>query len=284
MADTDVPLTDAEIMALKPDPQPKPAEDKPAEPKKSTSFSDGTAHEDTNVKPNGTKGTVHAKSKDGPPLDADGNLIKKTKKQQDEDNRRRGREALDKIAKDKAAYEAKVAAQAEAEKASRAAIGIRDMVGIDIKAQVKVPVAGEKSSEPITLGLPDAPGTGQVSVDLSVDVGKLLGKKEGLEIGGTIRIKPGAIKRKLGGTEEEAKSLEDKTKEYEKMVKGKDKYFADLAEVRDTAARRIASGENAQVVNDWAASEVARITREAGKAAGEYAVWGPNGKPPPPKE
>jgi hypothetical protein len=281
MADT--PLTDAEVMALKPDPQPKPAEEKPAEEKKTT-YGDGTSYEDMPVKPNGTKGTVHARSKDGPPLDADGNLIKKTKKQQDEENRRRGREALDKIAKDKAAYDAKVAAEAAAEKARRAAIGIRDMVGVDIKAQVKVPAAGEKSSDPITLGLPEKPGTGQLSIDLSVDVGKLFGKKEGLEIGGTIRVQPGAIKRKLGATEEEAKSTEDKAKEYEKFVKAKDKYFADLAEVRDTAAKRLASGENPQIVNDWATSEAARITREAGNAAGEYAVWGPNGKPPPPKD
>jgi hypothetical protein len=282
MADT--PLTDAEVMALKPDPQPKPAEEKPAEPKKNSSFGDVPSYEDIAVKPNGTKGTVHARSKDGPPLDADGNLIKKTKKQQDEENRRRGREALDKIAKDKAAYDAKVAAEAAAEKARRAAIGIRDMVGVDIKGQVKVPVVGEKSSDPITLGLPDKPGTGQVSIDLSVDVGKLFGKKEGLEVGITIRADLEKIDSKRGATKEEAKSTGDKAKEYEKFVKAKDKYFADLAEVRDTAAKRLATGENPQIVNDWATSEAARITREAGKAAGEYAVWGPNGKPPPPKD
>jgi hypothetical protein len=278
MADT--PLTDAEIMALKPDPQPKPAEEKPAEEKKTT-YSDGTSYEDMPVKPNGTKGTVHARSKDGPPLDADGNLIKKTQKQKDEENRKKGREILDQMAKQRAEHEARLAAKAAADKARRDAIGVRDMVGVDIGLKLDLPVVGEVFNKSTTIGRPESPGQGDASIDLSVSGEKIHEKAKGVSITLRPRASVPKIMDKGGASAETTKSVDEKAKALEKAGDKISEIKAESAKIRETAAQMGMEGKSPQEINAYFTSANAELIRKYGAQAGEYAVWGPNGKPPP---
>lgn len=278
MADTDTLLTDAEIMALKPDPQPKPAEDKPPEEKKTKYYGDVPNYEDLPFKPNGTKGTVHARSKNGPPLDADGNLIKKTQKQKDEDNIRKGREILDQIAKDKAAFDAKVAAEAAAEKARRDVIGIRDMVGVDVGIKLETPIGGP-SSDPKTIGRPETPGEGDVSVGGTIDIGKIFGKKEGLKVTAKVRANLQNVAKKADLSEETQKSIDEKMKALEKAGVKVDEVKAEGAKIRDTAAQMGLEGKSPAEINAYATAAYADLARKYGAEAAEFAVWGLNGKP-----
>jgi hypothetical protein len=270
-----------EILALKPDPQPKPAEGKPAEEKKTTYYGDETNYEDMSVKPNGTKGTVHARSKDGPPLDANGNLIKKTQKQKDEENRKKGREILDQMAKDKAAFDAKVAAK---ELARKERLKLQNIAGAEFNIKCEIPVVGkiETSKE---VGRPKTPGAGDVSVDVSFDISKLSDKlPKGCSVGAKVRVASGDGVRAAGGSEETAKSAEEKGKTIEKAGDKIDEIKAESAKIRDTAAQMALDGKTPQEINAYATSAHADLIRKYGAQAGEYAVWGPNGKPPPSKE
>jgi hypothetical protein len=270
MADT--PLTDAEVMALKPDPQPKPAEEK------KTTYGDGTSYEDMPVKPNGTKGTVHARSKDGPPLDADGNLIKKTQKQKDEENRKKGREILDQMAKQREELAAKEAAALAAKKAERDAIGIRDMVGIDIGFKLETPIGGP-SSDPKTIGRPETPGEGDVSIGGTIDIGKMLGKQEGLKVTAKVRANLLKAAKKADLSEETQKSIDEKTKALEKAGVKVDEVKAEGAKIRDTAAQMGLEGKSPAEINAYATAAYADLARKYGAEAAEFAVWGPKGKP-----
>jgi hypothetical protein len=282
--DTDKPLTDAEIMDLKPDPQPTPqaapaeaAPEAPASKPKSA---------DTPTKPNETRGAIFARSKATgmPPLDADGNLLKRNQKEIDADNEenRKKHEADQK--RKKAEIAAREAAEKAAAKAKRHAIGIGDIVGVDIGIQVKVPVVGEKSSDPRTIGLPSKPGEGQLSAGGTVDIGKLFGGKEGLAVTFKARFDPeaAAIKAKL--SEENQKSIKDGAKNAEKVGAKYDEIKAEGAKIQETAAQMARELKSPQEINDYMTSASANLARKYGAEAAEYAVWGPNGKPPSPKE
>jgi hypothetical protein len=282
--DTDKPLTDAEIMDLKPDPlptpQPAPAEAAPEAPAAKPKSAD------TPTQPNETRGAIFARSKATgmPPFDDDGNLLKRTPKEQDAENKKKSDEYWKKRDEIKNAKAAKDAADKLAKQKQKDNIGIGDILGVDVGIQVKVPVVGEKSSDPKTIGLPSKPGEGQLSVGGTVDIGKLFGGKEGLAVTFKARLDPEAAAIKAGLSEENQKSIKNGAKNAEKVEAKYDEIKAEGAKIQETAAQMARELKSPQEISDYMTSASANLGRKYGAEAAEYAVWGPNGKPPPPKE
>ena len=279
--DTDVPLTDAEVMALKPDPQPAAAappaaNDKPADAKPSKSFGDGTQFQDVQTTPNGTKGVIYAPSKNGPPLDANGNLIKKTKQQQAEEDRKRGREVLDREAKQREALAEKTTAEAAAKKAEIDNIKLGDIVGITVGGSVKVPVAGEKGADLKTIGLAEEPGKGQLHAGGTLAVGK-----SGLSVTFKVQLDAEKLGKKIGH-EEGGKKATEAQKTYDDVKKRYDEAKERVMKEAEEAATK---GEPPSEINRRTMEALTKELQKAGKDLGEAAMKGPDGKPwtPPPR-
>ena len=276
--DTDVALTVAEVMALKPDLQPaaapendKPANDKPADAKPSKSYGDGTQFQDVQTTPNGTKGIIYAKPKNGPPLDANGNLIKKTKQQQVEEDRKRGRATQDEIARKKAEIIAIEVAAAAAEKARKDSVNLKDILGAEVGIKWN-----EQKSNTIKIGRPETPGAGDLTLGGSINIGK-----SGFSVTAKIRGAPEELGNKVGYGEQGKKAADLKKgadKIDEKYEKSKENI---QKEIKDAVLR----GDSPSEINRRAAEATTQEILKAGKELGEQMSKGPDGKPwtPPPR-
>lgn len=255
--------------------------DQPAPSPKQNSFGDGTEP----VTPNETPGIIYARDRNGKeirvPVDANGKMTKEFKKKEQEAALKRTREALDQIAKQKAEVEAKLAAE---ELAKQERLKLKNIAGGEVGLECEVPGVGKIETK-TEVGRRKTPGEGDVTVDLSVDFSKFSDKiPKGCKVVAVVRANAKDVVLKANGSEETAKSADEKAKVLEKVGDKIDEIKAESAKIRDTAVQMGLEGKSPQEINAYFTSANAELVRKYGAQAGEYAVWGPDGKPPAPKD